>query len=95
MTHRRLFLASCITGIFVAGCAQGQPYRPVPEMREERIPEMRHGRIWEPGHWHWNGRDYEWIRGHEIEHRPHYRRYVHGEWVRRGHEHVWVGPHWE
>jgi hypothetical protein len=50
---------------------------------------------WEPGHWHWDGREYRWIEGHYIE-RPHREAvYVPGHWDERPNgTWVWVGPHW-
>jgi len=73
------------------------PYPPVPPPRSEFVPVAPPGRrvVWEPGHWHWNGRGYVWIGGHYIEPRPQYTRYVPGAWVRRGPQWVWVPAHWE
>ena len=100
MINRRVFLATMLAGAsagVVPALAQDYPptYRPVPELRYEPVPPPRAGFVWEPGHWRWDGREYFWVRGHWIEHRPHYHFYVHGHWERRGPGWFWVEPHWE
>jgi hypothetical protein len=50
--------------------------------------------VWEPGHWHWNGTTYVWIRGHYVERTAAGARWVPGEWVQRGGAWVWVPAHW-
>ncbi len=100
MIQRRLFLTAALGVLTAASAAQAQPYgppgyRPIPPLRDEPIPNPRGGRLWEPGHWHWNGRDYVWIRGHEIRQRATYHRFIPGQWVRRGNRDVWLGGHWE
>lgn len=104
MTQRRLFLTIVATGLAATTGAFAQPYgppggppphRPIPPPREELAPELRRSRQWEPGHWHWNGRDYVWIRGRDIARRERDRHYVQGEWARRGGGWVWIGGHWE
>lgn len=100
MIQRRLFLTTVLSGLAAATFASAQPYgpppyRPIPPLRDEPKPNPRGNRLWEPGHWHWNGRDYIWIKGHEIRRRERYHRFVPGEWVRRAGRYVWVGGHWE
>ena len=99
MIDRRVFLSTLLTGTIAAAiptrAQEPPPYRPVPELRYEQVPPHREGFLWEPGHWRWDGHDYHWERGHWIEHRPHYRFYVHGHWERRGPGWFWVEPHWE
>ncbi len=72
--------------------------KPPPPPRVEVIPEPPRAREyveWEPGHWHWDGREYRWIEGHYIE-RPHRQAvYVAGHWDERPNgTWVWVGPRW-
>jgi hypothetical protein len=51
--------------------------------------------VWVAGYYRWEGRRYEWSRGH-YERRPHPQaRYVAGHWVARGRGHVWVDGRWE
>lgn len=100
MIQRRVFLSTVLTGLVASTAASAQPYGPppyppVPPPREEFVPELRRDRLWEPGHWHWNGREYVWIRGHEIRWRERYRRFVPGQWIFRGGRWVWIGGHWE
>jgi len=104
MTSRRLFLTTLMTGLAVSGMALAQPYsgaplpppyRPIPERRREDVPPPRPGMLWEPGHWHWMGRDYVWIRGRFVRRRPEYHLWVEGHWERRGPGWAWVPSHWE
>jgi hypothetical protein len=85
------------------GSAQAQPpppmpYAPVPPPRAEPVPPPPGTRyVWEPGHWHWNGREYIWIAGRYVETRPHYHHWVEGRWVwspRQG-RWIWHPAHWE
>ncbi len=101
MTTRRLLLASLATGLTLAGTASAQPYgaprpyEPIPAPRYEPEPHRRHGYVWEPGHWHWEGRRYVWFEGHYVPVRAEYHRYVPGIWVQRGPRWEWVPAHWE
>ncbi len=73
-------------------------YAPIPPPRTEIVPPPPRGRmVWEPGHWHWDGRRYIWIDGRYVERRPHYGRYVEGRWIwapREG-RWIWRPAHWE
>jgi hypothetical protein len=106
MINRRLFLSGIATGAFAvavlaADGAMAQPYggpppyQPVPELRHEEILPPRHGYMWEPGHWHWDGRGYVWHPGRYIAMRQSYHRYVPGYWAQRGPRWVWIPAHWE
>jgi hypothetical protein len=70
---------------------------PPPPMRYEVVPPApREVVIWQPGHWHWEGRrqDWVWIPGRYVE-RPHrYAMWEPGHWIERHHEWVWVPGHW-
>ncbi|MDE2198709.1 MAG: YXWGXW repeat-containing protein [Rhodospirillales bacterium] len=96
----RLFACTLALGAGLSSAALAQverpPYPPVPPLRAEVVPRPPGPRfVWEPGHWHWNGRAYVWFRGHYIRpyaHRPHY---VPGHWVRRGPGWVWLRAHWQ
>ena len=102
MTSRRMFLASLATGslavwLFDTGAATAQPYpyQPIPEPRYEPVPHPRSGYLWEPGHWHWNGRQYAWFSGRYVPVRAEYHRYVQGFWVQHGPRWEWLPAHWE
>ena len=101
MVNRRMLLNSLLAGGLMAGLAaasasaQPLPYRPVPELRYERVPPPRRGFVWAPGHWRWDGRAYFWVPGVYIAARPEYRFWVHGHWEQRGPNWVWIEPHWE
>ena len=89
----------CLMGI---GSASAQPpppnYAPIPPPRAETVPPRPGERVvWQPGHWHWDGYRYIWIRGRYIDRRPRYRQYVDGRWDPgpRGGRYVWVPAHWE
>lgn len=82
-----------------AGAALAQPaYPPIPPPRYELVPPPMGGpRIWEPGHWQWNGVRYIWVSGRYVPRQPRYRRYVPGHWQfapRAGH-YVWRPAHWQ
>lgn len=104
MTRRRFLLSTLAAGVLATGVAhpalaqrdggEPLPYRPIPERRFEAVPAARRGYAWEPGHWHWNGREYIWFSGHYIPARARYHEYVHGEWGQRGPRWVWVPAHW-
>ncbi|WP_439596182.1 hypothetical protein [Falsiroseomonas sp.] len=100
---RRLFLPLALaTAALTAGCAptvalaQGY-YPPVPPLRAEVRPPAPRGEhwAWQPGHWHWSGRAYDWIPGEWVE-RPDARlSWAHGHWVwRRPEGWIWVPGHW-
>ncbi len=106
MINRRLLLSGLATGALAicavaTGAAQAQPYggpppyQPIPEPRYEEAPPPRHGYMWEPGHWHWDGRQYVWFPGRTVTMRQSYHRYVPGYWAQRGPRWVWIPAHWE
>jgi hypothetical protein len=73
--------------------------RPPPPVRVEQIPPPPTSHpelvVWQPGHWHWNGHDYEWYPG-RYEKRPSTTAvWVPPEWVPRGNnEWVFKPGHW-
>jgi hypothetical protein len=96
--RRRLFLASLalIPGVArPAGAQEIPPYGAIPPPRREVVPPPPGTRyIWEPGHWHWNGRAYVWFRGHYVIRQARWGEYVPGHWDHRGPNWVWVPAHW-
>lgn len=83
------------------GGASAQPpppnYAPVPPPRAETVPPRPGERvIWQPGHWHWDGYRYIWMRGQYVQRRPHYGQYAEGHWAwgPRVGRYVWVPAHW-
>ena len=73
--------------------------RPPPPVRVERVPPPPSGGpaelfVWQPGHWHWDGHDYHWQRGH-YERRPaREASWVPPEWVARDGQWVFKPGHW-
>jgi hypothetical protein len=67
-----------------------------PPLRVEPVPVLRPGQVWVPGHWRWDGREYNWIAGHYSARRSGYvwapARWVQvgGRWEYR--EGTWVRP---
>jgi hypothetical protein len=60
-------------------------------------PAYRPGRVvWQPGHWRWDGRDYDWVPGRyvEIPRHRHYRRWNEGHWEQRHGGWFWVEGRW-
>jgi hypothetical protein len=97
---RRALLGSgtILLGAALAGCvaAVPNPYPPIPPLREE-VPPPRRGaeEVFVPGHWHWNGRDYEWIAGHWTAQPAGMARFVPGRWVARHGAWEWIPAHWD
>jgi hypothetical protein len=85
-------------GIGTAAAQPPNPYAAVPPPRVEVIPAPPGGRfVWEPGHWHWNGRTYLWAGGRYIRRGPHFHNFVEGHWAwapRIG-RYVWRPAHWQ
>ncbi len=94
----RAAFAAVLMTASLAGTAMAQPpYAPIPELRFERVPPVPRGPrvVWEPGHWHWNGRHYVWFGGRYVGYRPNYGHYEVGHWADRGGRWVWVPAHWQ
>ncbi len=96
----RAILVAATLALGLADTAVAQPppaYAPIPPPRYERMPPPPPGArvVWEPGHWHWNGRGYVWYGGHYVNVRPQYHHYEPGRWVDRGGRWVWMPAHWE
>ena len=53
--------------------------------------------FWIGGHWHWNGVQYVWFRGHYVIRQAGWGHYVPGHWAWRPGlgRYVWVPAHWE
>jgi len=97
----RLRLTAVVLAVMLSGCVVSAPPPPPPraEFRPPPIPVVRYEvpppppsprHIWQPGGWHWNGRDYVWIPGRYIVRLETYHRWVPGHW-----EHGdWIGGHW-
>jgi hypothetical protein len=91
---RALSLAVLLAAGLV-GAAGAQPAM-IPELRPEGPPPPPPGEryVWQPGHWHWNGRDWVWIRGHYVVRAAGWHEFVPGHWGNRGGEWVWIPAHW-
>jgi hypothetical protein len=71
-------------------------YPPIPPPRVEVVPAAPGPSVvWQPGHWHWNGREYVWVQGMYVRRHAHYHAYVEGHWAARGPNWVWVPGHWQ
>jgi hypothetical protein len=72
--------------------------RPPPVARVEIVPAPpRPLEVveWQPGHWHWDGREYVWVTGRYIERPRREAVYVPGHWDERPNGRwVWIAPHW-
>jgi hypothetical protein len=97
---RRLLLGG-VLGMAVAVPALAQPpipYGAVPPPRYEAVPPAPGPRYaWEPGHWHWDGVRYVWIRGRYVIREARYHRWEEGRWVWSppAGRWVWRPAHWE
>jgi len=96
---RVLALALALAGqAAIPGGAHAQPaYPPMPPPRAQMPPPpLGPHQAWVPGHWHWNGMRYVWIRPHPVWRGAGWYRWSRGQWVwapRRGHW-VWRPAHW-
>ena len=72
--------------------------RPPPPPRYESVPPPPRGAVelfvWQPGHWHWDGRDYDWKPGHYEKRPAKTAEWVAHAWVARGNQWVFVPGHW-
>lgn len=68
---------------------------PPPLRIEERGVAPTTTYAWIPGHWEWNGRDWDWAHGKWVE--PPYTEavWVPSQWEWNDHEWVWVPGHWK
>ncbi len=93
--HRSTALVLLLALSGVAGCAQAAPHERVvgeEQIIVNRAPPPLRGKIivaapgpverfvWQPGHWRWDGRVYDWVAGRWIE--------------RPSAAHVWAPAHW-
>lgn len=69
---------------------------PPPAPRYEATPPPPTGVVvWEPGHWNWNGRDWEWAPGQYVARAQPDAQWIPGHWAQRaGSGWVWVPDHW-
>ena len=101
MTARRVFFAALLTaGLGAAASAQPMPPYPhgwqaPPAPPYETVPPPPgHAYIWAPGHWHWNGYKYRWIRGHYVLRHPGWHHWANGHWAVIGGRWAWIPGHW-
>lgn len=92
---RLLAICAVVLAGLGAAAAQPMPYGPVPGPQSEAVPPPRAGAIWEPGHWHWNGERYVWLRGQWSIGGPRYGHYMQGHWGWDGGHWAWRPAHWE
>lgn len=72
------------------------PYPPIPPLRAEvQPPRTRLGEVFVPGHWHWDGREYQWNPGHWTVQPVGMARFVPGRWAARGGNWEWIPAHWD
>ena len=107
----RLRTASIVLPLLLltAGCVIQRPSGPVaveavalkppPPVRYEVAPPLPPERVelmvWDPGHWRWDGHDWDWVSGHYVK-RPHREaRWVPGHWDARANgTWIWVEGRW-
>lgn len=90
----RNLLAGAVVLMGLAHGAWAQ-YPPPPALYREMVPHPPGPHYaWQPGHWHWNGFQYVWVRGHYIRAMPHPRHWVHGHWAVGPRGTYWVPGHW-
>ena len=66
---------------------QFEPVDPAPKSQVDYF-------AWDPGHWHWTGSDWFWIRGHYVE-KPYTGSYwVKGHWDQRPYGWTWIPGYW-
>jgi WXXGXW repeat (2 copies) len=72
--------------------------RAPPPLRVEPVPPPPSGPtkvwVWQPGHWYWDGRDYDWKPGHYEKRPARAASWVAPTWVARGSQWVFVPGHW-
>jgi hypothetical protein len=106
----RLVTAAGVSlAILVAGCVVEPAPRPVaveviaprppPPVRYEVAPPPPRERaeilVWDPGHWRWDGHDWDWVPGHYVERPRHEAQWEPGHWAERPNgTWVWVAGHW-
>jgi hypothetical protein len=106
MTKRTLAVA--LLGVtLLAGCATTttttttttavNPFPPVPPPIAETMPKppvSAEVLLWQPGHWDWNGRGYEWQPGEYVPAAGHGALFQVGYWAPTPSGWVWVKAHW-
>ena len=70
------------------------PTPPPPPQAETPPPAPSPSYVWEPGHWSWNGVQYQWQPGRYITKPTTTATYTPGHWEQRPEGWVWVGGTW-
>lgn len=52
------------------------------------------GKIWNAGHWNWNGKKYVWVNGHYVSTRAGHV-HIQGHWAHSARGWYWVPGHWK
>jgi hypothetical protein len=72
--------------------------RPPPPLRAEPPPPAPPGDpaifVWQPGHWRWDGHEYQWHPGHYEKRPAGAASWVPAEWVERNGQWVYRPGHW-
>jgi hypothetical protein len=84
----RIIQKSIAAAILALGAFAGQAQAQVnvhidispPGPRYEAVPVLRPGYVWAPGYWAWQGNNYAWVRGRQMQQRA---------------GHRWVADHYE
>lgn len=97
--HRSLLTTAALLGLLTVAPqivrAQPAPYAPIPPLQQEVVPPPPGTRyVWRPGHWHWNGVQYVWVRGQYVIRQVGWGEWVPGHWAMRPGGYVWVPAHW-
>ena len=70
------------------------PNPPPPPQAETPLPAPSPTFVWEPGHWYWNGVQYQWQSGQYIAKPTTTATYTPGHWEQRPEGWLWVGGQW-
>ena len=103
MFKRRMLAQSLLGAVLAASlgtAALAQPAYPPgwqapPPLRYEAVPPPPGAAyVWAPGHWHWNGYRYFWVRGHYVIREAGWHHWVDGHWGIVYGQWRWIPGHW-
>lgn len=102
--HVAGFAAALGASLILSGAASAQtspdvpdvyaPAAPPPEV-EAPPPPPASVDVWTPGHWAWNGANWDWVPGQYVQRPAPQAAWVPGHWEASNGGYVWVSGHWE
>ncbi|WP_297491711.1 hypothetical protein [Acidocella sp.] len=89
-------LAAALGTAALAQPAYPPGWQPPPPRQWEAPPPPPPGAafIWVPGHWHWTGHRYFWVRGHYAHREVGWHHWVDGHWAVINYQWRWIPGHW-